>query len=548
MRHLLAALILALAACAVDTASTGSARRPVDCTAPVSAGDAAYLGTRELGACVWKGIPFAEAPVGDLRLAHAVPMAVSGTFDARQYGHACLQSDGGAVEGFFTPLTFDEDCLHLNVWAPGESADGQRPEGLPVMFWIHGGGNANGTGGSAIYGGERIVNRGVLMVSINYRLRALGWLAVTDGTDALPLGNFGLSDQIAALRWVRENIAAFGGDPANVTIFGESAGAYDVCALLASPAAEGLFERAIMESGFCRGADATAFAEPSKDWFAAVGCPRGGAAGLACARSIDAERMPELANRGLGGLRFPAAGDRLVPRQPADVLRNEGRHVPLLAGYNADEINLLGLFNKALQGRRDLPRAQLWATVTAMIGAEASARLQAVYSPQRYPKPLDALMQAATDAIFACPARLATMAGPAPGYFYRFAIAENSTFIEPLLGSFHALEIPFVFENRELLSLVFLREDARRDALALADRIQAYWTNFAKTGDPNGPGLPRWEPASGGGFMMELTTPLRGSRGVLDEACEIWDAVSPLDAEVFMNEFLPALAGVDSLL
>ncbi len=548
IHRLLASFFLALAACSSDAVPPATAHRAVDCEAPVRAGGATYLGTRELGACVWKGIPYAAPPVGALRLAHAVPSAAEGTVDARRYGHACLQLEGGAVEGYFTPLTFDEDCLNLNVWAPGEWIDGRPPAGLPVMVWLHGGGNNNGTGGSTIYGGERIVRRGVVMVSINYRLRALGWLAVTDGTNGPPLSNFGLSDQIAALRWVREYIRAFGGDPHNVTIFGESAGAYDVCALIASPEAEGLFERAIMESGFCRAADAEAFTEPSKDWFAAIGCPRGGREGLACARSIAAERIPNLTNSALGGLRFPVAGDRLVPRQPADSLRQDGRRIPLLAGYNADEIKLLGLANRPLQDKRDSPRGELWGTVAQVIGSEDSARLQAVYNPVDYPNPLDALLQAATDAIFACPSRRAVAAGPAPGYLYRFTVAEDSTFIEPVVGSFHAFEIPFVFENRELLSIVFLREDARQDALSLAEQIQTYWTNFAKHGDPNGPGLPHWAPFVDGNFMMELATPLRGGHGVLDERCAVWDAVSPLDADVFMNDFLPALAGVDELL
>lgn len=253
------------------------------------------------------------------------------------------------------------------------------------------------------------------MVSTNYRLRALGWLAVSDNTEAPPLGNFGLSDQIAALRWVCAQIEAFGNDPANVTIFGQSAGAYDVCALLVSPEADGLFERAIMQSGSCRAVDAATLIDPSKDRFTAVGCPRGGTEGLACAREADVAAMRGRANQALGvcvyGRRRPAPAPPAGQGPPTG-----GPPPPLSASCNADEINLLGLFNEALQTRRNSPRAELWRTVVNRVGDEASADLQAVYNADRFPKPPDALMQGTTDAIFACPTRLATMTGPAPGY------------------------------------------------------------------------------------------------------------------------------------
>jgi para-nitrobenzyl esterase len=546
-RRLLVMAPAMLFACASD-GTPGASLKQVDCSAPVNTGGAAYTGARDVTACAWRGIPFAAAPVGELRFAYARPAAVTGAFDATRYGHTCLQALGLAVESYRTAQTFGEDCLNLNVWAPGRTADGKPPTGLPVMVWYYGGGFSQGSGATELYNGEPFTTRGVVVVTLNYRLGGLGWLAITDATDAdgrTLEGNFGLSDQIQALTWVKEHIAAFGGDPENVTIFGESAGAYSVCALMASPKARGLYHRAIMESGSCTMAGPETHPAYSRQWIKNVGCPATAPASLACLRALDPEWLREHAPWPLFEIDAPAVGGVYLPEQPLVALRD--RTVPLLAGFNHDEVKLLGLVNKNLMHKSAEPWSVTWANVEAAVGPAATAKIRAAYAAGTYENPQDLLLQAATDVIFSCPARQAARAGAAPAYQYRFRIKPGSFFLEPLAGSFHASEIPFVWGNDNLLRLIFMRDRGLADALVLAGQMQTYWTNFAKHGDPNGPGLPRWERFGAGQFLMELTTPLGASAGEFAARCDVWDGVVPTELNTLFYEFAPALIGADSV-
>jgi para-nitrobenzyl esterase len=538
-----------LSACSEET-EIAALPVEVNCAEPVSSNDAVYTGARDVSACSWKGIPFGAPPVGELRFQYAQPAAVKGAIDATDFGLTCLQGTGLAVESYRTRQTFDEDCLNLNIWTPGLSADGKLPQDLPVMVWIYGGGFATGSGATNLYNGEPLTTHGVVVVTLNYRLGGLGWLAVTDatGADGKTLeGNYGLSDQIQALKWVQENIASFGGDPQNVTIFGESAGAYSVCALMASPKADGLIHRAIMESGSCIMAGQETHGDYSKQWIQRVGCPVTAPASLECLRDLDPQWIRENAPFPLFEIDAPVVGGEYLPKQPLEALQGGGRKVPLLVGFNADEVKLLGLVNRNLMRLETQSWPETWANIEAAVGKEATRKLQTAYSRELFPTPRDLIAQGATDVMFSCPARQAARAGNLPSYQYRFRIKPDSFFLEPYSGSFHASEIPFVFGNRNLLHLLFPQGEPYADAVRLAEAMQQYWTNFAKTGDPNGPGLPRWEPFDADEFLMELTTPLTTSAGEFQARCDAWDAVTPRELNTLFWDFAPSLIGADSI-
>src|SRR5687768_8703879 len=323
-----ALLLLVVAACGDDgalPAPDASARCvPTAAAAPletVMTTSGLVRGAPDQATLAYKRVPFAAPPIGEHRYAPPQPPACAeGEIDATALGPACPQLDDGTFVG-------DEDCLHVNIWAPASAASSPRP----VMFWIHGGGNSIGSAVYPIYDGRRLAEAGdVIVVSTNYRLGQLGFLAL--GTEGA--GVYGLLDQIAALAWVRDNISAFGGDPQNVTIFGESAGARNVCSLVASPAARGLFHRALMASGGCKALPTRARAEQvAADLAAEVGCTAGDVA--ACLRALPAETLvralaPDVS--ALASSPFQPMIDGVVQAaQPQDVIAAGGHaHVPFI--------------------------------------------------------------------------------------------------------------------------------------------------------------------------------------------------------------------------
>ena len=546
---LLPIALMGLTGCAVED-PTGADLQPVDCSAPITSQGVTYTGARDGAACAWRGIPFAEAPVGELRFQYARPTGLKGDFDATHYGTTCLQGAGFSVESYRTHQSFGEDCLNLNIWTPGVGPEAQLRAKLPVMVWIYGGGFASGSGATELYNGEPFTQHDVVVVTLNYRLGALGWLAITDATDSdghTLEGNYGLSDQIQALTWVRNNIAAFGGNPDNVTIFGESAGAYSVCALMASPHAAGLYHRAIMESGACLMAGAEKHAAYSRQWISDVGCPATAPESLECLRALDPQWLREHASWPLFEIDAPVVGGAWLPQQPYEALQGSGRSVPLLVGFNHDEVKLLGLANQNLMNKGSEPWTTTWANIESAVGTQAAEKLKAAYPRSEYPTPKDLLLQGATDVLFSCAAREAARTGSEPAYQYRFRITPDSFFLEPLAGTFHASEIPYVFGNKDLLRLIFMRDQPLEDALNLSAQMQTYWSNFAKTGDPNGGDLPHWEPMDKDQFLMELTTPLGSSQGEFSSRCDVWDAVLPRELNTRFYEFGPKLIGTTSI-
>ncbi len=425
---------------------------------------------------VYKGVPFAAPPVGELRWRDPQPVkSWTGVRDATTFSRACTQP----ITPFMPPgQTPGEDCLYLNVWAPAKTP--ALP--LPVMVWIHGGAFTTGGAAAPFFDGTHFAHRGVVLVSINYRLGALGFLAhpgLSKEADN-PSGNYGLKDQIAALHWVHANIARLGGDPKRVTIFGQSAGAGSVSMLAASTLAKGLVHRVIAESG-------SSF-EPPKSNAAMVSnldsaerqgtaaLAEVGAADIAAARALPAEKFV-----GLKEMFRPVRDGRVLPEdQYALYERNGQNDTPALIGYNSGDAIM-----------RPTSPAEFENRIRATYGTSADAILNA------YPHASDedkrrAALQVSRDSGFGWNtltwARVQSAHSKNKVYTYFFdQVAPRDSIFFSADGTVHTGEIPYVFGTLDAPPASYTAEDRK-----LSEQVQEYWVNFAKTGDPNGPGLPQW--------------------------------------------------------
>jgi para-nitrobenzyl esterase len=424
-------------------------------------------GSGAVDGAVFYDIPFAAAPTGALRFAPPEPRpAWSDVRDATMRGPACPQ---GADPLTGTKPTQNEDCLALNVWTPKLDAAAKAP----VMVFIHGGSFTSGSGNLELYDGAKLSKKGVVVVTINYRLGALGFFASPGG----PSGNQGILDQRAALTWVKNNIEKFGGDPGKVTIFGESAGAISVCLHTVSPGSKGLFHRAIAESGNCAlvstplksvsmGEDSAE--ERGERLIKDLGCTD-----LACARAKTAD---EILAKGTGGgigsieLGFtPVIDGTVVPNAPKTIAGD----VPLLLGANADEGTAFTT-SLTINTTEDYERLVYFSNPTH------SAEILKIYPASAFASPRAAYNTLLGDALFVCPARAAAKlnAAKVPTYLYHFThvTTVGATYG---LGAFHASELWFVFGNF-LAPLSFPSAEEK----ALSEAIGNYWTSFAKGSDP----------------------------------------------------------------
>ena len=430
---------------------------------------------------VYRGIPFAAPPVGELRWkAPQPPASWQGVRQAMEFAHACWQTPYPAAARIFqTELpTLSEDCLYLNVWTTAKSAK-QR---LPVMVWIHGGGFTRGLGSSSAYDGEILARKGVVVVTLNYRLGIFGFFAHPDLTaesEHHASGNYALLDILAALHWVKRNIASFGGDPDRVTVFGESAGSWAVNLLMASPRAKGLFHRAIGESGGCFFPLKT-LAEAEK-----AGLQLATTLGAAqdALKTLRAKSAEELLRAGSEETVRPLVDGWVLPQQVYTIFA-EGKQtdVPLLVGSNVDEGTAL-----VPQGV-NLKAAMFVAGVRQRYGNLADHFLK-VYPAGSDEEAVASFYAAYRDQVFGWEmrtwARMEAKSGHHRAYLYYFSRRPPGP-QSRRFGAFHASEIAYVFGN---FVWPFPWEEADRE---LSDAISSYWVNFAATGDPNGAGLAKW--------------------------------------------------------
>ncbi len=466
-------------------------------------------GRRSRAVEIYRGIPYAQPPLGDLRFRPPQPVeGWQGVRPARRFGKSAPQSMPLPIVALqmiaVGARAQSEDCLSLNVWTP--AADGGR---RPVLVWIHGGAFVMGSGSTFLYSGARLARRGdVVVVTLNHRLGALGYLdlrALSGGEDAP--GNLGLRDQIAALEWVRENIDAFGGDPENVTVFGESAGAMSVATLLGSPAAQGLFHRAIAQSGAADHVSSAAQAAEISELF----LEELGEAGrdLSTLRAIPvrtilrtqrAITMPRLRSGQLPWQPF-VDGDILVDAPLRAIEAGFAKSVPLLIGANQDEYRLFTLGNRELlrineEGLRHrlaraLPGKGPDGTPIAELALEFYGPESA--GPGRA-TPGERWIAFQSDRIFHWPAaRLAGGHARSRGTTYAYLFTWRPPLLRARLGACHGLEIPFVFGT---LRAPMLRSTigVARSARLLSDRMQDAWIAFARSGNPGHAGLPDWPP------------------------------------------------------
>ena len=439
----------------------------------------------------YKGIPYAKPPTGDLRWRPPVPApAWDGVRDAQEFGHACLQppqQPTGLYSGGMASLS--EDCLTLNVWTPTDA------RGLPVMVWIHGGALVGGSSSEPMYDGIKLSQHGIVVVSINYRLGLLGFLAHPALSAESPQhlsGNYGLLDQIEALHWVRDNIAAFGGDPGQVTVAGESAGGLSVIALLASPLARGLFTKAIVQSGYMpsyRALHDETLGLPSAE---AAGTALATGVGASNAAALRAADLVALFRAGLatGWQPEPVIVGFFLKRQFAETfVRGEQTKVPVLAGFNEGEIRSLPY----LMPKAPDSQAAYEADVRRRFGAKASEFL-AVY-PGVDPKA--DVMASIRDGLYGWAAQYLVRqqaAAGQPAYLYFF---RHSTPAERArdLAAFHASELPYVFGQvgaSAVLGPNWPRPPLTSTESKLSEAMMSYWTSFVRDGVPTASGEPPW--------------------------------------------------------
>jgi len=506
---------LAIATCA--SAAKGADNGPVRTTANGQV-RGIQIGPTE----VYMGIPYAAPPLGPLRWREPQPAANwTGLRDATRPSNACLQAKyvlGPFIEPIAAaysvsyqkqPVASSEDCLYLNVWTP-RAATGAN---LPVMVWLHGGSNRLGSGAQSIYDGRSLVSHGVVLVTLNYRLGILGFFAhpeLSRESAHHSSGNYALLDQLQALRWVQQNIAQFGGDPRNVTLFGESAGSIDAGMLVVSPLSSDLFQRAILESGppFGLGTPPTLAHAESVGIAVGQAAAAGSSSSIASLRQLPPEQLTALQNKVVAD-RFKGfdSGSAVVdgwvlPHTPAQIeASGKAEPVDVMVGINGRELSAFRLAAAALAKSGANP-------------APAASPMQAIESLAAMARPLygawtdvaiavnvgkilvghdAAVDQASNDMVMACPVgalAALTASGGRHAFVYRFdrSIAGSG---EGQVGAFHSLELAYVFNtfgDPSWAWLPFSQEDRQLSAV-----IETYWTNFAKTGDPNAPGLARWE-------------------------------------------------------
>ena len=473
-------------------------------TAIVSTAQGFVRGIEQRGVHAFLGLPYAAAPVGDLRFSAPQPPASwSGERDASRYGPVCLQQPMAGLFGQIgTPTNPPgDDCLNLNVWTPDPGS-----AGLPVLFWIHGGAFYAGSGIDDVYNGSAFARDGVVCVTINYRLGVQGFCHFADHFAALgESGNVGILDQIAALEWVRDNIAAFGGDPSRVTIAGESAGGMSVGTLLATPRAKGLFRRAIPQSG----AGHNGISAPTASMIAGhlldqLAVKPGDLADLMSrtpqqvldaqiklsdelAATRDPERFGEAASSAMAFQ--PTFGTEVLPQRPIDAIAaGAAADIDILVGTTREEalifiVDLREMFNEPL----------VEATLDAVMAASGrnGKNVLDVYRRNRSgSEPHELAAAVETDRMFRLPAiRLADAQSAHNPNTRMYQFAWRSTAMDGAFGACHFLEVPFVFDQ---LDNDQARGIAGDPPQALADSVHAAWVAFAKTGDPQHAGLPTW--------------------------------------------------------
>lgn len=450
---------------------------------------------------VFKGIPYALPPVGQARWRPPSPMPHwQGIRSATEFGPACFQPQPKLSNIYVgNPMPMSEDCLTLNIWAPVEAHN------APVFFWIHGGALTTGSSREPIYDGARLADQGVVVVSINYRLGVFGWLAHPELSRESPLGisgNYGLLDQIEALRWVKQNIRSFGGDPANVTIAGESAGALSVMYLLAAPSARGLFAKAIAESAYMISTPElkeAKYGSPSAEESGTRLAAALKAPDLAALRAMDAATLNEAAPAS-GFAPWGAIDGHVLPRQLVDVFdRGEQAPVPLLAGFNSGEIRSL----RALAPQPPATAAQYEATIRSQYGDMADEFLH-LYPSTNMP---ESILATTRDALYGWTAERLVRKQAAlgqPSFLYFFDHGYPAADAAGLHG-FHASELPYVFGGFDKTGPHWPKNPKTPEETRLSNAMIGYWTSFACTGRPKAAHEPEWPPFEAKGAYMDFT-------------------------------------------
>ncbi len=531
------ALALATSACGSEESSTSGGGDPAKCAAPPAASaadvelDSGLLhGVETSSGTAFLGVPYAAPPVSDRRFAPPEPTGCLGERTAAEFAPACVQYDeSGALVG-------QEDCLYLNIWVPRSAAEAAQPR--PVMFFIHGGGFQQGSaseelGGLRLYDGERLAEQtGNVVVTIDYRLGPFGYLAhPAFAREGEASGNFGTLDQIAALGWVQGNITAFHGDAARVLLFGESAGGVSVCALLTSPKAQGLYARALIESGACTAKPLGDAEELGASIATNLGCE--GESAADCLRGASVADLmgfvePTINIASAEALPFrPVIDGAVLVEDPMQVIvRGEHEHVPIVLGTNTEET---GKYIPAITSEAEY-QAAVTAYATPFGGAALVDAVLAAYPASDYPSYRRAFIALTSDAKFVCTARRVARALVAaqsePVFRYVFLhVADNAGALAQANGAVHGLELAYLFDHLELQTAAgsYVPGDGDR---AVVSAMQGYWGSFAEIGQPQGSvAWPAYaldtEPYLG------LEEPLATGEGWRSEQCDFWDSVLP---------------------
>jgi para-nitrobenzyl esterase len=526
----LVAAAIGQGACRVDEAP--SAKRSL--ADPVRTGSGLVSGAAvDGGVHVYKGIPFAAAPVGELRWRPPRQLTSwDGVRRCVEYAAACPQPDSSATLGRLgakPTRVFSEDCLYLNIWTSAKTAGAK----LPVMVWFHGGSFTIGTASDDMYNGESLARRGVVVVTTNYRVGPLGFMAhplLSEESGQDVSGNYGLLDQIAALRWIQENIDGFGGDPDRVTIFGESAGGRSVAHLMVTPLSEGLFHGGIMQS--------SSLYRPihhlRDPWYGRPGMETVGervAQRLGCDQADDPlralrdkspEEILEAADIALttaqpGNLFEPIVDGRVIPDVPSILFETGRQHaVPMIGGSNADE----GTLFMQRMSFDDLEVARRLVRLAYPLHSDEILELHPFTTAEEARDAIDEI-----SSVTGCGAPMRSIVRSmakvgSNAYLYYFTRIRGGE-LGQQLGAFHGSDIRFVFDNLEGGRTPIDDVDRR-----LADAMSSYWVRFAATGDPNGPGLPRWLPYDATDEpYLELGDQVLAKHHLLTASCDLFEKI-----------------------